>query len=271
MAKDTLPAVSEAEATGEIADLFADIRETLNVSAINYVWRHIATIDGGLRWAWEASKPLFISGLIEKECKHLMAELSFPKLAVVPENALSQIDVEQDDKVKIAAILDTYNRGNMMNMMSLSALLVEPKSVPAGERDSAKLPSTDVPLPPFPEVADLTENASEQVMVLNGFGAKAGPNRVVASIYKHVALWPGYLTLTWAQFIELHKDGSLLAMIEETKQKSHLHASYIAHELGPRPEGQVANNVKKAVTEFTDTAIARMIPIGQMMRQSLGN
>ena len=62
MAKDTLPAISEGEATGEIAELYADIRETLNVTAINYVWRHIATIDGGLRWAWEAAKPMFVSG-----------------------------------------------------------------------------------------------------------------------------------------------------------------------------------------------------------------
>ena len=35
MAKDTLPAISESEASGEIAELYADIRATLSVSAIN--------------------------------------------------------------------------------------------------------------------------------------------------------------------------------------------------------------------------------------------
>ena len=80
MAKDTLPAISEAGATGEIAELYSDIRETLNVSAINYVWRHIATIDGGLRWAWEAAKPMFASGVVETECEHFLTGLSFPKL-----------------------------------------------------------------------------------------------------------------------------------------------------------------------------------------------
>lgn len=35
MVRDTLPAISETGATGEIAELYADIRETLNVSAIN--------------------------------------------------------------------------------------------------------------------------------------------------------------------------------------------------------------------------------------------
>ena len=35
MAKDTLPATSESEASGEIAELYADIRVTLDVSAPN--------------------------------------------------------------------------------------------------------------------------------------------------------------------------------------------------------------------------------------------
>jgi hypothetical protein len=35
MAKDTLPSISESEASGEIADLYADIRTTLDVSAPN--------------------------------------------------------------------------------------------------------------------------------------------------------------------------------------------------------------------------------------------
>ena len=269
MLKDTLMAVSETGATGEIAELYADIRETLNVSAINYVWRHIATIDGGLRWAWEAAKPMFASGLVETESEHLMAELSFPQLPSLSDTTLSLVGVSKEDRAVIAAILDTYNRGNLLNMMSLSALLAEPVTPPVGSRSRASLPSTNIPLPPFPEVADLADEVSKQVLVLNGLGAKPGPNRVVASIYKHVALWPGYLSLSWAQFITMNNDGSLLNLIEETQRKARQHASYIARELGPRPAGTVSDRVREAVAEFTDTAIARMIPIGQMMRQGL--
>ena len=35
MARDTLPAISESEASGEIAELYADIRTTPDVSAPN--------------------------------------------------------------------------------------------------------------------------------------------------------------------------------------------------------------------------------------------
>ena len=41
---DPFPAVVEAAATGETADLFADIRATIGVRVVNLVWRHLATI-----------------------------------------------------------------------------------------------------------------------------------------------------------------------------------------------------------------------------------
>lgn len=269
MAKDTLPAIGENEARGEIAELYADIRQTLHVSAINYVWRHIATIDGGLRWAWQAAKPLFESGRVETECEHLMAELSFPVLPRFSATTMALVGVGDKDRALIAAILDTYNRGNLLNMVSLSALLAEPAAAPAGRRARGVLPVTGMTLPPIPEVADLTAAVSEQVLVLNGLGAAPGPNRVVASIYKHVALWPGYLSLVWTQFAPLHTDGSLLRLIGDTQQQARRHAAYVARELGPRPPGPVADQVRQTVAEFTGTVIARMIPIGQMMRQSL--
>ena len=269
MAKDALPAISESEASGEIAELYADIRETLNVSAINYVWRHIATIDGGLRWAWDAAKPMFASGKVETECEYLQAKLVYPRLPRLSDTALSLAGVDREGHDTINAILDTYNRGNLLNMVSLSALIAEPSSLPVGDRPKAELPFTDKRLPPIPEVADLSSDVSDQVLALNALGAKTGPNRVVASIYKHVALWPGYLSLSWVQLAAMHEDGSLLKIVEDTQEKARLHAAYLANDLGPRPQGPVADKVRSTIFEFTDTAIARMIPIGQMMRESL--
>ncbi len=269
MAKDTLPAISENNASGEIAELYGDIRQTLNVTAINYVWRHIATIDGGLRWAWDAAKPMFVSGRVESECEHLQAQLSYPKLPTLSDTTLSLVGVGDDGRNMIGAILDTYNRGNLLNMVSLSALLADPETPPHGDRPRVDLPYTDIVLPPIPEVAELSGEVSKQVLALNDLGAKPGPNRVVASIYKHVALWPGYLSLSWVQLAEMHADGSLLQLIKETQQAARQHAAYLAADLGPRPDGPVADQVRSTVFEFTDTVIARMIPIGQMLRQSL--
>ncbi len=48
---DPLPSVAEADARGEIAELYADIRQTLNMSFVNLVWRAVAAVPGGLEWA----------------------------------------------------------------------------------------------------------------------------------------------------------------------------------------------------------------------------
>jgi hypothetical protein len=45
---DPVPAVPENEATGVIAGIFADIRDTLNVEVVNLIWRHLATMPGAL-------------------------------------------------------------------------------------------------------------------------------------------------------------------------------------------------------------------------------
>jgi hypothetical protein len=116
---------------------------------------------------------------------------------------------------------------------------------------------------------DLSPAVAEQVEVLNQLGAKPGPNRVIASIYKHVALWPGYLSLVEVQLMPWQSDGRLLQIIEDTQARARRHAAYLAQGLGPRPSGPVADAVQRAVAEFTDTVVARMIPIGQMMRNSL--
>ena len=62
---DPFPAVAEAAAVGEIADLFADIRATVGVRVVNLVWRHLATIDGALPWAWGAVRPIYLQGMAD--------------------------------------------------------------------------------------------------------------------------------------------------------------------------------------------------------------
>ena len=41
---DPIPAISESEATGSIAEIYADIRCVYKVGVVNLIWRHLATI-----------------------------------------------------------------------------------------------------------------------------------------------------------------------------------------------------------------------------------
>ena len=63
---DSIPAIAEGDATGDIAILYEDLRVTLGVPFVNLIWRHLATIPGGLAWTWTLVKPLYASGELER-------------------------------------------------------------------------------------------------------------------------------------------------------------------------------------------------------------
>jgi len=49
---DPVAAIGEKAAIGETAEIFADIRSTLDVEVVNLIWRHLATFPGALQWVW---------------------------------------------------------------------------------------------------------------------------------------------------------------------------------------------------------------------------
>lgn len=73
---DPVPAIAEADAIGDTAALFADIRATLGVPVVNLIWRHLATIPEALPWAWSTLKPHYASGVIANAADTLSAMAS---------------------------------------------------------------------------------------------------------------------------------------------------------------------------------------------------
>ena len=57
---ESVPSVLEADAAGEIADIYADIRKVLGTSVVNLIWRNLATMPGALQWTWSTVRPLYL-------------------------------------------------------------------------------------------------------------------------------------------------------------------------------------------------------------------
>jgi hypothetical protein len=68
---DPVPAIAESEATGSIAEIFADIRSVYRVGVVNLIWRHLATIPGGLPWVWATIRPLYADGTMGRDAEAL--------------------------------------------------------------------------------------------------------------------------------------------------------------------------------------------------------
>src|SRR5258705_12305963 len=41
---ESVPSILESEATGKVAEIYADIRQVLGTSIVNLIWRNLATI-----------------------------------------------------------------------------------------------------------------------------------------------------------------------------------------------------------------------------------
>ena len=121
--RDPVPAIIEAAATGEIAEIFGDIRRVLGVDVVNLIWRHLATIDGALAWTWTTLRPVYEDGTIVAEAAALHADLDLPAQPGIPAEAFVALGLGGDDIRAIRDTLAAYDRTNAMALIALIALL----------------------------------------------------------------------------------------------------------------------------------------------------
>ncbi|HHZ63454.1 MAG TPA: hypothetical protein EYN53_12550, partial [Dehalococcoidia bacterium] len=108
--RDPVTAISEAEATGQTAEIFADIREVMQIPLITSIWRVLADFDGGLEAAWAAVRPIYESGQPDAALQKLKAHAGFPVPAPLSAGRLESAGVPAEDLPAIRAIIDAYNR-----------------------------------------------------------------------------------------------------------------------------------------------------------------
>ena len=270
---DPVPAVTEAEATGEIAAIYADIRATFGVGVVNLVWRHLATIPGALPWCWSAVKPLYVDGTVPAEADMVRRALPLPAIPVWPVESLEAVGVDAAGRETIARIVDSYNQTNPMALVALTALSlrldggdIPPPSIGA----RLPIPTIGGPLPKLLAANEMAPATATLVTMIDALGRQPG-EVVVASMYRHLAHWPGYLALAHGQLAMLASDGRLGPLIETALTLGRRSAERIAGALTPPAPLDAATAVaaRQGLHRFTRMAIARMTPIGGLLRRTL--
>ncbi len=272
---DPVPSVREDQAEGEIAALYGDIRATLGVPVVNLIWRHLATFPNGLAWAWGAVRPHYLTGTVQAEARGLREHLVLAETPELSRAALRNVGITTADETAIVRVLDTYALSNAMNLIALTALNRQrrgggpPSAAPPPAAGGADRP-IEGDLPRLLVVDDMAPEVARLVAELNRFG-QADDGRIVASLYRHLAHWPGYLALAWAMLAPLQRDGRLAAMIAATLDAADRRASRLAIE--PSDDALLSAAVRRQIgatlTEFIDRAIGRMLPIGLLLRRAM--
>ena len=75
--------VTEKEATGEVAEIYQDIRETMDMPFVNTIWRNFATKEGVLQWVWYSLKPIYESGAVAHYASELRSSLDVSSVSPI--------------------------------------------------------------------------------------------------------------------------------------------------------------------------------------------
>ena len=257
----TFAAIPEAEATGETAALFADIRATVGVRVVNLVWRHLATIDGALPWAWTAVKPIYLQGIADQAVLRFRASMTVPRLD----------SLAGDQPPSVDDVLASYDHSNTINLFGLGALVawLRGETASGGAPETgARISPPDIALPKLASAEDVTPETWALVLRLNQFG---DPQQVIlASMYRHLAHAPDFLRRVEEALIPVDADGSLVRAIAANRHDAHDRATLLARAIeAKRPA--FAGQVEDSVSAFVDHAIGKMVTICRAIRVARGS
>ncbi len=270
---DPVPAITEADATGEIAAIYTDIRTTLGVPVVALIWRHLAMFPDGLPWAWESLKPLYASDAIANEAVALRAGLEVPVLTGLSRPALAAAGVSNDDLIRITMILRSYERSNAKNLIALGALLasLEGKSSTLGEPapPSQKEDPIECEMPALLTLDAMAPPVRALVETLNRIG---GREEILASMYRYLAHWPAYLALIHGLIAPFGAEGRLEPLINNVISDGRRRATQLAGGLA-RPEKTPSKDIQKdlraVLAQFVHGPIGKMTAIVPLIRQAM--
>jgi len=254
---DPFPAVAEAEAVGETAALFADIRGTVGVRVVNLVWRHLATFEGALPWAWAAVKPLYLDGMADTAAARFRERMIVPQLGSLAGPEPASVD----------AVLASYDHSNTINLFALGALVawLRDEAATGGTAERGpRLPAPDVMLPKLASEGDVSAETWQRVVRLNRFGDRAQP-LILASMYRHLAHAPAFLQRLETVLAPAQADGSLDRAIGANRDAAREGARVLARAISAERPPQPAR-IEAAVSAFVDHAIGKMVTICRAIR-----
>jgi hypothetical protein len=122
-------------------------------------------------------------------------------------------------------------------------------------------PPSPIPLPPLPSLNELPHLVTDLVLRLNRLGTRR-ENRVLASMYRHLAYWPTDLALSWALIAPLDANGSLSRAIADALTRGQTQAARLAPRLDAPPLDATTGAVLRSAAE----PFAKMIVICALLR-----
>jgi len=242
---------------------------------VNLVYRHLATLPGALPWAWRVLRDGYATGEVAARAAALRATAAG---ALPPFSGASFRLLGLDKRAieDIGALVETYNAGNSLNLVALTALrlVVEGR---ARKRKGAEIVEATAsptlsrrrrPLLPLPALAALPPSVLEQVLWLNRLGETRAPKEI-ASLYRHLAHWPAYLALIGGLLLPLDAAGELARLRDRVRREAERLAAPLAARLARATSSAPPPTLLPVVARFTTAVIPKMLGVGLLLAGAL--
>lgn len=259
------PEIREADAPPDTAALYARIKQASGLPLVNLIWRHFAALPGVLPWAWAAVEPLVLSASMDEARGRVIAGIMLPSSPLVQWH---EARIDAGEVARVTAIIEAYTRGNLTNLLALTALRLrlEHPHAPSGLLlPAADLRPTPAALDALPSLASLPLEVAAQVRALAA--RHAGPVDIIPSLYLHFAHWPGLLEVLPRWLASLYAPGVLEAAREATRRLAEAEAAKLLPVSSPPPPG-MQDAAKAALGHFTTRVIPDLLPVCLALSQA---
>lgn len=264
-----LPELSERDATGEKAAIYAEMKRLGAVPMVALIFRHIATLPGGIEWTWSAIGPAWKSGRLQETAWSIARGAPLEPIARIQEPALKSLGVDAAGLREIRVVLAAYNLANPENMLSVLCLLrlVEGRSATAPQAARAWTPPpAPGPLIPMGDVAKMPREISELLDLVAAPGAPGAP-RVIQSLYRHFLHRPAFLALAVSLLRQRFDDASIDRSVNAIAASMNAAADEIVAQLSAPPAPHPG--IGTVCARFGGAVIPQMIVVGRLLEEAL--
>ncbi len=184
--------INEGDATGEIAEIFAELRALWGVPYVSAIHRTLAARPGFLEWAWNAVAPAFRDGRGQEAAWRCAAGLAVPPLDPIPAAALRVWGIDAEALAAVRTAAEGFVRVAPVNMVFAGLLkqLLE-GAVPAGPGARGDAWNAPPPLPAPPDMVDLARLDPAARAATMQLASEMGGKPFVPGLYRMLAHWPG--------------------------------------------------------------------------------
>lgn len=264
-----LSELPESRAAGDTRAIYEEMKRLGAVPMVALIFRHLATLPGGLEWAWGAIGPSWRRGRLQEEAWRIARAAPLPEILAMPSAALAALGVDDAALREIHVVADAYNLANPENLLSvlcLGRLLGGADAVEAPVARPWTPPAAPGPLVPMIDVAALPKAVSDLLVLVAPGGAEGG-TRVVPSLYRHFGHRPQFVALLVTLLKPCFDDGSIEHSVVSIRAAMARTADALAREMSapPAPDPRIG----VALERFGGSIIPQMIVVGALLKRAL--